>query len=281
MSHPRLRPGLHVVRRDDRHLQVGVDPPWRLVLPDEPDVLRLLDDLRRRPAAAARTTPAAHRALIALAAAGLLVDPRRRTGATAEVAVVGAGATAAEATRILRAAGLRRRCPVDRAEVALVLADGEPRRDATSTPTCATAGRTWWSRPRRTASRSGRSWCPAPPPACAASTPTSASTTRGARWCSSRSAACRPSRDDPALTALVAGWAVRDLLSYVEGGQPSTWSATVEIGPDLAPRHRSWAAAPALRLLVGRRAGRLSGHQNSLSSLPSIARRLAREHSSQ
>ena len=40
-----LRPGLHVVRRDDRHLQIGLDLPWRLVVPDEPDVQSVLDDL--------------------------------------------------------------------------------------------------------------------------------------------------------------------------------------------------------------------------------------------
>ena len=44
-SRPRLRPGCHVVRRDDDHLQVGVDPPERVILPDRPEVLAVLDRL--------------------------------------------------------------------------------------------------------------------------------------------------------------------------------------------------------------------------------------------
>ena len=41
-----LRPGLHVVRRDDGHLQIGLDDPDRLVLRDRPG---LLDALRALP----------------------------------------------------------------------------------------------------------------------------------------------------------------------------------------------------------------------------------------
>ena len=110
-----LRPGLHVVRRDDRHLQVGVDPPWRVVLPDEPGVRRLLGDLADgRPAA-----PETHRALLALTRAGMLADPAppvRRT-----VAVHATGAVADEAVRVLRAAGGE----VGEGPVALLLSPGE------------------------------------------------------------------------------------------------------------------------------------------------------------
>ena len=50
--HPRLRPGLRAVRRDSGHLQVGIDPGDRLVLPDDEPARRLLADLQagRRPA---------------------------------------------------------------------------------------------------------------------------------------------------------------------------------------------------------------------------------------
>ena len=51
---PVLRPGLHVVRRDDRHLQLGLDPPDRLVLPDRPGLRDALTRLDRRPPAELR-----------------------------------------------------------------------------------------------------------------------------------------------------------------------------------------------------------------------------------
>jgi hypothetical protein len=37
---------------------------------------------------------------------------------------------------------------------------------------------------------------------------------------------------------------VRDVVAYVEGEPPSTWSATVTIGPDLDPGRREWARHP-------------------------------------
>jgi len=46
---PVLRDGLCVVRRDDRHLQVGLDPPDRLVLADRPGLRDTLTHLERRP----------------------------------------------------------------------------------------------------------------------------------------------------------------------------------------------------------------------------------------
>lgn len=42
---------------------------------------------------------------------------------------------------------------------------------------------------------------------------------------------------DPALRDLALCWAVRDLITYIDGGEPSTWSATVEIGVGLRPTH--------------------------------------------
>src|SRR5689334_13404147 len=112
---PALRPGLHVVRRDDDHVQVGVDPPWRVVLPDEPGVRRLLAALADgRPAAP--ETDAEHRALLALTRAGMLEE--RRPSPRRTVAVHATGAVADEAARVLRAAG----CEVGDGPVALVVA---------------------------------------------------------------------------------------------------------------------------------------------------------------
>src|SRR6478609_8621916 len=92
-----LRPGLHVVRRDDRHVQVGIDPPWRVIAPDEPDVHHVLTDLASgTPPAPA--TDAGHRLLRDLTTAGMLqVEPPR----PGRVALVGAGGPCAEAARLL------------------------------------------------------------------------------------------------------------------------------------------------------------------------------------
>ena len=72
-SRPVLRPGLRVFRRDDSHLQVGIEEP-RVVLPDDDGVRRLLHDLeqRRRTAVADARRRASRSAR--LVDAGLVVD---------------------------------------------------------------------------------------------------------------------------------------------------------------------------------------------------------------
>jgi hypothetical protein len=241
-----LRPGLHVVRRDDDHLQVGIDPPWRLVVPDEPDVRRLLADLTAGRAAVPET-PSGHRVLRALLAADMLVDSETRAEvsrgrAAAAVSVEAAGQEAADAVRLLRAAGCQVVSP-DEASVAVVIAEGEPRRDLVDAHL-----------------RQGHVHLPV------------AATPRGfvlGPFVVPGSTACLRCVDahlgthdprravvveqlaglaagprDPALAAIATAWAVRDVLAYVDGDQPSTWSATVEVGPDLEPVRRAWARHP-------------------------------------
>ncbi|GAW49564.1 MULTISPECIES: hypothetical protein [unclassified Nocardioides] len=241
-----LRPGLHVTRRDDDHLQVGVDPPWRLVVPDEPDVRRLLDDLSGgRPADP--ETASGHRVLRALLAADMLVDPALRSEtarrrAAAPVSVEAAGQEAGDAVRLLRAAG----CPVvspHEATVALLVAEGEPRRDLVDAHL-----------------RDGRAHLPV------AATPRGfvlgpfvvPGATACVRCVDAHHGTHDPRRAvvveqlaglgagprDPALAAIATAWAVRDVLAYVDGDQPSTWSATVGLGPDLEPARRAWARHP-------------------------------------
>ena len=43
-----------------------------------------------------------------------------------------------------------------------------------------------------------------------------------------------PEPVDPALAALAVAWTARDLVTFLDGGRPSTWSATVTVEPDLA-----------------------------------------------
>jgi hypothetical protein len=49
---------------------------------------------------------------------------------------------------------------------------------------------------------------------------------------------------DPALLALGVGWAARDVATWLDGGTPSTWSATVTLGLELSPARRTWHRHP-------------------------------------
>lgn len=231
-----LRPGLHVVRRDDRHLQVGVDPPWRVVLPDEPGVRRLLDALADgRPAAT--ETDAEHRALLALTRAGMLADPAPAVRRT--VAVHAAGDVADEAVRVLRAAG----CEVGDGPVALVLSSGEvARADADA--------HLRDGRAHLLVAASARGWTLGPfvvpgAGACLRCVDAHLGEQDPRRaLVVEQLAGLAAAPHDPALAAVAVAWAVRDVLTHLDGGQPSTWSATVDLGPDLRPLRRSWSRHP-------------------------------------
>lgn len=229
-----LRPGLHVVRRDDRHLQVGVDPPRRAVLPDHPDVRRLLDDLLagRDPEPAG---PEARRALADLAGADLLAG---RRGPHGSVAVTGSAADRVDA--LLREAG----CRLDpAAPVALLVVAGEvPRPDADAE---VRAGR-----PHLPVGAGAHGWTVGPfvvpgRTACLRCVDAHRAEQDPRRALVVEQLAGRPATPaDPALTALAAAWAVRDVLTFLAGREPATWSTTVEIGPELPPRRQVWARHP-------------------------------------
>lgn len=84
---------------------------------------------------------------------------------------------------------------------------------------------------------------------------------------------------DPALHQVALGWAARDLVRWLEGERPSTWSATVRIGPTMDTSRRAWLRHPHCG--CGWADLDRSGHQSSESSLPSIERRFSREQVSQ
>lgn len=231
----RLRPGLHVVRRDDHHLQVGLDPPWRLVVPDRPDVQRLLHDL-----AAGRDavpdSPATHRVLLALDRAGMLVEPSPRPEPAPAVWVQGAGALVADVERVLMAAGAQVR---EDAELVLVVSDGEPlraeadERMRTGRPHLVVGGSAY-----------GFTLGPFVVPGLTACL----------RCVDAHRGEHDPRRavvveqlhgrgagpDDEPLRTLAAAWAVRDAVTYLDGGRPATWSATVALGADLDPVRHPW-----------------------------------------
>jgi len=231
---PMLRPGLHVVRRDDDHLQVGLDPPWRVVVPDDPGVRRLLADLGSgRPAAP--TTAAAHRALAELTRSGM-VAPAEPPVRGRAVSLRATGPLRDEAVRVLRAAG----CEAGPAgEVAVVLAAGEvARRDVDV--------HVREGRPHLPVSAGPLGWTLGPfvvpgASACLRCVDAHRAEHDPRRALVVDQLAGRPAApDDPALAAVAVSWAVRDVLTFLGGGEPSTWSATVELGADLRPRRRAW-----------------------------------------
>jgi hypothetical protein len=261
-ARPTLRPGLHVARRDDTTLQIGLDPPARVLAPDTDGVRRLLGDLRsaRRPD---DLSPDAAACLVDLVAADLVVSADRRDALTAQfgsaaeqrlrdraeasAAVRGPDPLADDARRALTDAGLAPPQDSEPPTTWLVLSEGEPvratlddlvREGAPHLLVTSRAGRLEigpFVAPGRTA-------C--------------------VRCVDAHRAEPDPRRHlvvEQAANAVVAGaveprdellwrfaiaWAVRDVLRFVEGDRPSTWSATFEIGPTEAPLQREWTRHP-------------------------------------
>jgi hypothetical protein len=267
---PALRPGLPVARHDDAHLRVGVDAPHRLVVGDRPAVRRLLDAL-----ADGRPLPelegAAWLVLRGLHDAGLLVDadaldrlraddPARATWAQfgpsaaarlqarqrVRVGVWAGPAVADIAVRLLHQAGVAVSEPGSEADVWLVASEGELSRSALDdlirdgTPHLVLAAGLGTV-------RLGPFVLPG--------------TTACLRCVDAGLAEDDPRRalvieqvtleprvpgppGDPVLIHLATAWAVRDLLRFVEGDQPSTWSTTIDIGPTTTPTPHPWPRHP-------------------------------------
>ncbi|WP_193611945.1 hypothetical protein [Nocardioides lijunqiniae] len=267
---PALRPGLTVARHDDAHLRVGTDAPHRLVVADRPVVRRLLDDLT-----AGRPLPeledSAWLVLRGLHDAALLVDadaldrlrhddPARaawaqfgpstaaRIQARQRVRVgVWAGAAVADvAVRLLHQAGVAVCEPGSEADVWLVASEGELSRsalddlvrDGTPHLVLATGLGTV---------RLGPFVLPGTT-ACLRCVDAGLAEDDPRRALVIEQVTLEPRVPgppaDPVLTHLATAWAVRDLLRYVEGDQPSTWSTTLELGPTDTPIPRPWLRHP-------------------------------------
>jgi hypothetical protein len=267
---PRLRPGLRAVRRDSRHLQVGLDPAERLVLPDTESSRRILADLEttRRPVL---DEPGAREWCRALVARGLVVDadavelalrgPLPRSAVLAAFATGGPSASArlaarsearaavvaAEpwrraAVRAMSAAGLTVAGPGDRVVAHLLvdpdeeLLDELVRASAPHLVMTGVAGRITlgpFVSPGRTA-------------CCRCVIAHRCDRDPGHATVREQQAA-GPEHvvpADPLLVQLAAAWAVRDLVSYVEGDLPATWSSTIAVDPGLALSPQRWLRHP-------------------------------------
>ncbi len=277
-----LRPGVPVVRRDDHHLQVGVDPPARVVLRDDADVRRTLEDLLAGRAPAPRTA-AGGRLLVELSRAQLVVDgtqldaalagvvdrdcvraafaqhgdeapARLRSRSAARVAVDVPPPVRDLTTRLLRASGV----PLandsgdsggsgadDVPTVSLGMTVGEVSRDRLDDAVrdghphlVVCAGSTGVTLgpfvvPGRTACLR-----------CADAQRAELDPRRAivVEQCARQSRVEQPL--DPALLTLAAAWAVRDVVSFVDGDRPSTWSASITLRPDLVVHRQEWKRHP-------------------------------------
>ncbi len=293
-----LRPGVGLARRDADHLQLGTDPPLAAVLPDSRAVRLLLVELAH---SAPLTTLDASTApvLDALVAAGLVVAAdevaaRLDHRAGCRVHVDAPDGVLPALLRLVGEAGLRlARSPAE-ASVALVWSEGEPPR----------ARLDEWMRsgtPHLVVREGpgGPLLGPYVVPgatACLRCVDAHLGEQDPRRALVVEQVATtpplRPSEPDPALRTLAVAWAVRDLAAGAEGEMPASWSATVATSAACRRPSRRTAATstvavpgprtsstrpPAARALPGR----AEGHQYSLSSLPSIARRCSREQLSQ
>ena len=263
---PRLRPGLRAVRRDGRHLQVGIDPTDRLVLPDDEPARRLLADLHagRRPTL---DDPDARRWCRELVERGLVVDsdaldqalrgpvPRESVlsafasegpSATARLAARGSARVAVDAPgpwrtitlRAMAAAGLTVAAPGARRVVHLLvdphdeLVDELVRRSEPHLVLTAVAGRITvgpFVSPGLTA-------CSRCVTAHRCDRDPGHATVLG-QYAANPGDRVPP---DPVLLQLAVAWAVRDLVSYVEGDLPATWSSTLAVDPALTLVRQRW-----------------------------------------
>lgn len=244
-----LRPGLPVLNRDDDTLQVGLRPPLSIHLPRHPDVVALLRALRHGASDLPRSATATA-ALRTLRGADMLCEPGSAPGPAR--AQFGEDAVRRARARAEHRVGLWADPPADALLTAL-LADADLARDD-DRPTVRVIITTG-PIPREevdplqragvphllvTASATGWRLGPFVEPG------------RGAclRCVDAHEAvedprlpllieqAARQECDqplDPLLERFALSWTVRDLARWAEGDQPSTWSATVDIGPTAAP----------------------------------------------
>ena len=283
---PILRPGTHVLRRGTGEVQVGLDPGSAIVLPDTAPVhasLRLLaasadldayddqstvrllaehalliDEGDLHPLLGAGPAPQTVAALARSAGSAAPDVHAARRGSRTRTAVFGGTAGAALRAQFLAltgSAGIREAAPRRLAppDVGVLLGVGEPDRSLldgwtrTGTPYLLvrlTEGRAVigpFVAPGRTAClRCLDAHCTDADPEWPLLVQQYAAASSRARPDGA------PEPVDPLLAALALAWAARDVATYVDGGRPSTWSATVTVDPRLTRLEtRRWLRHPA------------------------------------
>jgi len=243
LSRPVLRDGLHVVRRDDSHLQVGLDPPDRLVLPDRPGLHEALTHLDRRP------PPDLQPVVDDLVADGWVVDAatRQRQASLAEarfpVGLEVHPLLDEQVPRACAAAGLRRDA---RAVTRLVVSIGEPRRAVSDALVREDVAHLWVALLPRSARigpfvEPGVSACLRCVDAHLGDRDPRRATVLHQLEDLPPTVAEDP---DPCLSQLAIAWAVRDVVRRLDGSSPALRSATVTVTSDLAVSREDWLRHP-------------------------------------
>jgi hypothetical protein len=233
---PVLRDGLHVIRRDDRHLQLGLDAPDRLVLADRPGLADALSHLERRPAA--DLVPLLDR----LVADGWVVEGARTQDPAPAPAVVAVWADALVADRVAQTcatAGLTR---AEDAPVRLVVSVGEPRRRDSDALVRDDVPHLWLA-VLPTAVRIGPFVEPGRTPClrCVDAHLGDVDPRRATVLHQLEELPVAPRRDpDPCLLQLGLAWAVHDLVRVLDGHRSALRSTTVTVTRDLEVTRRDW-----------------------------------------
>lgn len=234
----RLRAGVHVVQRDDRHVQVGLDPPARVIAARDPEVLGLLDALGNG-STAAPATAADEAVLRALDDAGLLeavpTRPSRPPRPKGTVALVDRGLGLGPLRLRLEAEGVTVVPPTasrGRQGPALVVV-------AAPGPVPRAALDPWVGEgaPHLVLAGTGRPGSlrlgPLVEPgltACVRCVDATEATLDPRRPLVVEQLAGRPAAPlEPAVVALGLAWAAREVLAFLSGSTPATWSATVDL----------------------------------------------------
>jgi hypothetical protein len=233
---PVLRDGLDVVRRDDRHLQIGLDPPHRLILPEAPGLLDALTHLHRRPPAELR--PVVDR----LVRDGWVVEGAPPTQTAAPDRSVTVTADPLLADRVAHAcatAGLSR---ADDAPAHLVVAVGEPRRAVSDSLVRDDVPHLWVAvLPHEL--RIGPFVEPGRTPClrCIDAHLGDLDPRRATVLLQLEERPVAPLTDpDPCLVQLGIAWALRDLVRLLDGHPPALRAATVTITRELDVTRRDW-----------------------------------------
>jgi hypothetical protein len=233
---PVLRDGLAVVRRDDRHLQIGLDAPHLLVLEDLPGLQEALSHLDRRPPAELRPV------LDRLVHDGWVTEGCRgssRATTQAPVAVTADPMLADRVALTCATAGLTR---ADDAHVHLVVTLGEPRRRLSDALVRDDVPHVWvavlpfevrvgpFVEPGRT-----------PCLRCIDAHLGDVDPRRATVLHQLEERPVAPLTDpDPCLVQLGLAWAIRDLVRVLEGRRPALRSTTVTVTRDLEVTPRAW-----------------------------------------
>lgn len=240
----RLRPGVHVVRRDATCVQVGLDPPQRVLVGADPDNLRFVEGLRhsghRGP-----LDPEQTRIVRELGAAGLLEPPAEHAASSGTVAVQDHGFPEAVArlrvllatTGVELATGgvpdlvvLCSAAPLPRALVDPCLTDGTPHLVVCGTGHPGSLRVGPLVEPGLTA--------------CLRCVDAAEAVDDPRRPLIVEQLAVRSAAPIDQLTVeLALAWAARDITSFLRQRAPATWSASVDAHAPV-PAPRPWARHP-------------------------------------